>query len=252
MISRSLNKRIDSHGARHSRVRLLLRTSLIVTLIVGPGVLIVLWLLFHHKPTWYQPAGPTQQTVHQAQASLANVADQISDQMVQGEPFQIRIGSGAMNDWLAAAPSLHPKFAKALPSVISGLAVGIDDGAVRIGGLAKTKDWQTIFSISIHATVSQTGKEILLRIGDVRMGSLTMPGPFLRKLIDDHRNDSRFRRMLDAASRFTLARVETIAEFFTGIRIANWFVWPNGERPFRIEWIGVEGDAVLIRFHPLS
>ena len=231
---------------------------MIVTLIVGPAALIALWLMFHHKPSWYQPAGPTEQTVHQAQASLANVADRISDQMVRGEPFQILIGSQAMNDWLAAAPSLHPQFARALPSatgkaglLVSGLAVGIDDGAVRVGGLVKTKDWQTIFSIAIYAGVSQDGKDILLRIGDVRMGSLPMPGPFLRKLIDEHLSDPRFRRTLDAASKFTLSRVRSIADFFTGIRIANQFVWPNGKRPFKIERIGVEGDAVLIRFQPL-
>lgn len=274
------------------RVRRTLRLSIWVALTVGPLVVIGLWLLFHHRPGWYRPAPLSERTfaragvVARAQVSLADVADRISDQMVRGEPFEVSLSIADVNDWITAATArpparqLWPGLADGVPGSVSAIAVGIDGGSLRVGGLLRRNtrkwiDWQAIVSVELSVAVSADGGEIHVRIGDVRAGSLGVPDGVVLRMLGAWMDDEKVADLLAGVSKVALDELESLEDFFKPtsmpgkpgkpsklvlpvvlpvappVRFANRFVWPNGERPFRIDALDVSEDAIRIRFHPL-
>ena len=48
-----------------------------------------------------------------------------------------------------------------------------------------------------------------------------------------------------------LREVESVEDLFDGVGIRNRFVWPNGERRFRIDSVIVDDGVLRLRLEPL-
>ena len=135
--------RMDARRTTRRLRRLLIR-ALAGVVVIGPVALVVLWLVFHHRPGWYRPASLTEATVQRAQAETAAVADSISHEMVQGRKFEVALTDRQINEWLACLPRLLPEGQYQLPPEVTEPAVRFQDGLIRIGAHYTDDHWEVI------------------------------------------------------------------------------------------------------------
>ena len=102
--------------------------------------------------------------------------------------------------------------------------------------------------------VSEDGRHLLLKLDEVRAGSLLLSDDILQRvfgrLLEDARHSSLRDRSPDAWSQ-AFRDVDHVSKLFDGVLIRNRFVWPNGHRRFRIESIYVRDGAITAVIDPL-
>ena len=233
----------------------LLRHGLATGLIVAFFAFVVLWLMFQHRPTWYRPAMVTDAGVQRAQADTAALADSISHQIVRGEAFEVTLVDEDVNEWLACLPHLLPEDQRPFPPSIKRPAVHFEQERIRIGAHYMRDGWQAIFSAGLLLDVSEDGRTVTITLTDVRSGSLPVfrfvinqvLEPLLRNVDLMHARSQHGNRVFSTI----LREVRSVDELFEGVNIRNRFVWPNGERPFRIDSITIDNDETRLRIEPL-
>lgn len=230
--------------ARKKRwLRWMVISALSVVLTVG-----VIALAFLHRPGWYQPVMADETTIQQAQIQSARMADTTSKQMVEKRDFAIQLTDGMVNEWLAAMPMLWPEARRWLPPEVRDPAVAFDAGEMRIGVHVERAGWRVIASAALAAEVSEDRSTIRVALRGVRGGSLPMPEGVVESL---------WQRLLSAVRRGRVeglqiaAPAESANESIHEMTIRNHFIWPNGERPFRITQLGAEKGVLTIGMEPL-
>lgn len=243
------------NAARNIKTRRLIRLGSRIVLVVGPIVLVTLWLVFQHKPGWYRPPVVTETMLQHARTTSAATADDVSKRIVDAESFQIVLTDEVVNEWLAALPHLWPDARRSVPPEVSDLAVQFEDGQVRVGALYADDGWRAIVSIGLFPAVSRDGKTLRVTLTGAKGGSLPVPRMILRRILSsvlergtgarDQRGDG------TAALGSAFRDLRSADELFEGVRIRNRFVWPNGDRPLRIDSIEVDGGELRLRIEPL-
>ena len=235
-------------------------------LVAGLVALIALWLTFQHKPGWYRPATLDEAGIQQARSRAIATADFVGDQMVRGEPFDVVLLDRSVNEWLAALPHVWPDARDSLPPELSDLAVRFDDGKVQIGAHYAARQWQAIVSVDMLLRPSDDGSAVEIALGGVHGGSLPVPRAILRSLLDHLLQSAWANRHLSCRSGSArrvplmagrarptaLQEVQSVDELFEGVKIRNRFVWFNGDRPFRIDSIRIDGGELRLRIEPLQ
>ena len=242
-------------------------------LVAGLVALIALWLTFQHKPGWYRPATLDEAGIQQARSQAVATADFVGDQMVRGEPFDVVLLDRSVGEWLAALPHVWPDARDSLPPEFSDLAVRFDEGKVQIGAHYAARQWQAIVSVDVLLRPSDDGSAIEIALSSAHSGSLPVPRAILKGLLDHllqspwaTRRVARSSASLAVAYPRTKARhstagprhpaalqeVQSVDELFEGVRIRNRFVWFNGDRPFRIDSIRIDGGELRLRIDPLQ
>lgn len=217
--------------------------ALSVMLVIG-----VIWLTFQHRPGWYRPAAADEPTIQRAQTESAALADETSRQIVERKDFEIRLTDRMINDWLAAMPVLWPEAREWMPPGVRDPAVGFDDGEMRVGVFVEREGWRVIANASVAAEVSLDKSTINVMLRSVRGGSLPMPQGVVEAL---------WERVVSGVRRGRIEGLHSAAgegsasESAHELAIRNRFVWPNGERPFRITRFDAEDGVLTIGMEPL-
>jgi len=238
---------------RKRRLRRWLRRGGYLALIIGPIAFIVIWLAFHHKPAWYRPVTPDEGGLQRARRDTTRLADSFGDQLVKAVEFEITLRDADVNPWLAALPHLWPEVMRTWPTVLTEVAVAFQDGKARVGAHYADHGWHAIVSLEVTPQVSDDGTTILLSLAGAHAGSLPLPrrilDPFWPPLLN-LRDRLSSRSNVPDRTNGTDGKVGPTA-LFGDIRVRNRFTWPNGDRPFRIDSITVEGGELRMRVEPL-
>ncbi len=234
--------------------RILFR-ALTTALVALPLAFVALWLALHHKPAWYAPVSLDEAGMRRARHDAVNTTDFIGDQMNHGEPFELVLRDRAVNEWLAALPTIWPEVSEVLPPEVGSPVVSFDDGGIRVGSHVTTSAWQAIVSVGLLISLTADGEDLAVELTDVRGGSLPVPQTVLAAVLDPVLRRARRNRRpagnnVDSVSS-ALRGVRSTGELFEGIRIENRFVWFNGEVPFRIDAVEIDDGEVRLRLDPL-
>jgi hypothetical protein len=213
-----------------------------VALIASPLLAIVVWLIFQHRPAWYQPAVLNAEALQRARREAVAAADDFGDRLVVGRPFEVVLEQRAVNEWLAALPEIWPDARDALPPELTAPAVYFGAGAVRVAAHARAAIGQAIVSLELTAHLAGDGRSLRIVATRVRGGSLPIPA-FVLQRIDGAQSS-------DASSERDAERI-TIPQLLTGLTTRNRFVWPNGERAFRIVNITSMPGVLRLQIEPL-
>jgi len=217
--------------------------ALSVMLVIG-----VIWLTFQHRPGWYRPAAADEPTIQRAQTESAALADETSRQIVERRDFEIRLTDRMINDWLAAMPVLWPEAREWMPPGVRDPAVGFDNGEMRVGVFVEREGWRVIANASVAAEVSPDKSTINVMLRSVRGGSLPMPQGVVESL---------WERVVSGVRRGRIDGLHIAAPEGSAndsaheLAIRNRFVWPNGERPFRITRFDAQNGVLTIGMEPL-
>jgi hypothetical protein len=227
---------MKTHTLRR-RVRRWLRVSAGVVLVAGMILLGVGWLVLQHVPSWYQPARLDAAGRQNAQADATRMADWIGDKMVQKEPFEVLLHDWSVTDWLAVLPSVWPEATRSIPEGVKDVALKFDTGQVLIGAHCARNGWRAIISLTVTARLTDDGGHIEVVLRGVHGGSLPLPKTLLAGWLEPVLRDWRGGDSHD--------------DPLAGVRIRNRFIWPNGDRPFRIASIKVGGGDLRVGIVPL-
>ncbi len=228
--------------------------KLLLTLFVASLVaLTALWVVFEHKPGWYRPAALEGDDLRLVTTRATKWADEVSDEMVHGQPFELVLVSGEVNEFLAALPELFPDEFLHWPEALRLPAVGFDPDTIHVGLLCEMNGWRVIAALELTAEVLDKGRFVRIATTGVYGGSLPLPRSLLGRIFDP--SFAALARSVslksgDRAERI-LRELASVDDLFEGVLIRNRFVWPNGKRAFRLETIRVEADRLVLGIVPL-
>ena len=222
---------------------------------VGLVALGTLWLVFQHKPSWYRPVTVNETLLQKARRESAATVDTISRQIVQGRPFEVVLADHMVNEWLAALPHQWPDARRAIPPEISDIALSFDAGKIRVGALCVHGGWRAIVSVGLTPGVSADGSKVSVALAEAHGGSMRVPRAvledILQRALEYTRSNPGGGNDNPTELGSILRDVLSVEELFEGVSIENNFVWPNGERPFRIDAITVRAGELHLRLEPL-
>ncbi|MFQ5461700.1 MAG: hypothetical protein ACE5E5_03635 [Phycisphaerae bacterium] len=215
--------------------------------------LTVLWIVFEHKPSWYRPAALEGDDLRLVTSRATQWADEVSDQMVHGQPFELVLVSREVNEFLAALPELFPDEFLNWPQALRLPAVGFEPDAIHIGLLCEMDGWRVIAALALTAKIIDDGRFVRIAATGVYGGSLPLPRSLLGRVFDP--SFAALARSVslksgDRAERI-LKELASVDDLFEGVLIRNRFVWPNGKRAFRLETIRMETDRLVLGIAPL-
>jgi len=229
-----------------------------VTLILTPFVaslvaLTVLWIVFEHKPAWYRPAALEGDDLRRVTSRATTWADEVSDQMVHGQPFELVLVSREVNEFLAALPELFPDEFLNWPEALRLPAVGFEPDAIHVGLLCEMNGWRAIAALALTARMIDGGRYVRIATTGVYGGSLPLPRSMLGRLFDPSFAALARSVSLKSGDRGEriLKELASVDDLFEGVLIRNRFVWPNGQRAFRLETIRVEPGRLVLGIEPL-
>jgi len=229
--------------------------ALSLALAAGLIALIALWLAFQYKPGWYRPIVLDDAGIQRAERQAVAVADDVGDQMVEGRPFRVVLQDRSVNEWLAALPHVWPDARDALPPELTEPVVRFEDGCIKVGAHYAAGGWRTIVNMGLTLGVSADGTTVEIALNGARGGSLPIPRSVLDRVFAQLSRSppvgqDKPRHAADVLAS-ALREIESLDDLFEGVRIDNRFVWPNGDRPFRIESIEIDNGQLRLRIEPL-
>lgn len=234
------------------------RRRLKIALPIGAGVatltLVALWLSFQHIPAWYRPARLDEEGVRRAQRTAAAAIDSTSAQLVKRQPFEVVLEDATVNEWIAALPESVPELTESVPPEWDGFAVSFDHQRIQIAAHYHKDGWEAIVSLALSVRVEEDGSTIQVGLDAIQGGSLPVPRLVLNRLLSPMWEAARSRRSDDPASSALLSAIRSagsIDALFDGVELKNRFVWPNGDRPLRIDSVRIDGGKLTLKLTPL-
>lgn len=209
-----------------------------------------LFLAAQRKPAWYAPSALDAKQRREARADATNLVDDISRLMVRGEPFVFSLGAERVTTWLGAVDieefitSENEDVRLARPAVAlpggERLAIGLE--VSRLG-------LRAVLSVEIRCALTEDGDELMLYIDSIRLGAIAIPRSQAMKILAPVREELEAGMRADPDG-FGARMEEGEGESLAVIRVRNDFVWPNGERAFRIRSIDATESAVSFGIVP--
>lgn len=251
--------RIDRDGGSYRFVRAkkrkskairLLRIALMVVLVGGTAGFATLWLIFQHKPDWYRPPPVNERMLRDARSEVAEIVEGISHRIVRGETFELSFTDETVNQWLAALPHVWPGARRNVPPELRDLVIRFEDGRIRIASLYVKGGWRAVLTVAVEVGLSKDGRRVSLQLIEAHGGSLPVPHSVLVYMLGG----------LAIGGADTVIRSGdppkphkpgTAADWLSGLRVPNRFVWPNGKRPFRIDAIELTQGRIRLRLESL-
>jgi len=248
-----------SIARKEGRRPIFLRRLKIAILVGLPAAGLILVLFIEHRPTWYRPVEHNRISLDEARGRAAQLVDSISDAVVLGESFDLRITDALANAWLATALHDRPDLFARIPDEFKQPAIGFRDDCVQFGAKFERNGWRAILSARVGVTVSADGSELSVSVQRISIGSLPLP----RWLWPISKQNNKGLELNGAAdlTKSPLLDLEAPSpensnkldwrQLGKGLRIRNRFIWPNGRRPFRIAAATATNGVLLVRIEPL-
>ena len=234
-------------GTRRQQLRRWARRVFRAWLVTVPVLLVAGWFTIHHRPGWYRPPDLDDDGLQRARRESANAADDFGDRLVLGGEFEVTLRASALNEWLAALPHVWPDAQRVFPPEVSELAIHFLPELAQVGAHLSRSGWEAIVNADFRGSLSSDGQSLIVEVVAARVGSLPLPRfmvqPWLARLTarTDESGLSSGGSGADSATPRTSGR----------FRFRNRFVWPNGERPFRIQSIRMTDSELHLQIHPL-
>lgn len=249
---------------RKRRAFRVLKRSFVILILGFPFLLTGLWFVLHHRPSWYRPVTLAESQLQQVQNDATRVADLFGDRIVRREGFEFVLTDRQVNEWMAAWRVLFPDDTDWIPPGLSMPSVRFDDGVIRFGVMYDREGWRgivgTVCKITIGENSSVAGRRvsrnsdlISISLEEVTGGSLPIPKAVVERLSEwlvpalqrSARDDSAHAVVREFSD------IDSMDDLFRGIDVRNRFVWPNGERLFRITSIRSEDGNLTLGIEPL-
>ena len=225
----------------------------VCALLVGiPLVLIVVGLSAERRPSWYRPVRLDEGGLQQARLDGLSWIDAVSAKMVRGEVFELVLKDQEVNQWLAVW--IHDR-SEVNSLALRGLrepSVAFVDGAVRLGALGERSGWRAIFGIDVE--IFAVGQSIDFRVGRASVGSLPLPVRWIEEWMTMPRSLDEWIVQHASIAERVGGESKSSTKGANSPRkgsIRNEFVWPNGERAFRIETIFIHSGVARINVQPV-
>lgn len=204
-------------------------------LIAFPVMLVVGWLVVHHRPGWYRPPVLDEDGLGRAQRDAVAAADDFGDRLVIRRVFTMTLVDRAVNEWLATMPEAWQRVW--LPKELVQPAVHFAAGKLQFGAKLDRRELQSIVSIDLLPSVSADGRVVEFRLGAIRSGAMPIPVSLMERWLKP------------IIAENAKGGPPTPADAL--LAIPNRFVWPNGERAFRINKLSLNDGHALIDIEPL-
>lgn len=234
-------------GKPHGRARQRWRRRLSIAGVVIALGAVTLWLLFQHKPTWYEPVDLDRRSLVETQNDATYTADLVSDQMVRGRPFEVTLSDTQVTRWLTALPEMVPESQVTWPASLAAPGVRFEPGRVRAGVVCEGSGWRSLMSLSLRVEADPDAGVLRVAVESTGVGSLPVP----RLVVVNALKTPLERLFRRAEARELMPKFESVDQIYEGVPIRNRFVWPNGKRAFRIGQIRFEDRTVRILIEPI-
>lgn len=215
--------------------------------------LVVVWLAWHYVPTWYDPAQLSDDDLPRVRAALPATIQEFTDRLVAGEAFEFKLSARAINEWIAGRASIWPEWHRALPEWLRHPVLAFENDRIILAARVQRGRWQAI--VSVHLTVAVQGNDLVIRLVKTAVGALSAP---MRPVIQALRAPiSELAGAGDDLPRYVRDLVQAVdwAEpdqaLRDGVHVENRFIWPNGERRFRITNLQADGGWLTLSVEPL-
>lgn len=228
------------------RLRWVIRGGSALFGIVG----LALFLAAQRKPTWYAPAALDTQQRREARADATNLVDEISRLMVKGEPFVFSLSAARVTTWLGAVDIEEFITSEDEAVRLARPAVALPGGErLAIGLEVARSGLRAVLSVEMRCALTEDGDELVVRIDSIRLGAIAIPRSQAMKILAPVREELEAGLRADPDG-FGARMEEGDGESLALIRVSNDFVWPNGERRFRIRSIDATESAVSFGIVP--
>ncbi len=177
--------------------------------------------------------------------------DWISARMVAGQPFEVVLRGESLNEWLAAAPVSWPDMAEAIPPQVRGMALRLREGGLSLGVRYADERWESIVSVDTSLAMSPDGSSLVVRPMGVRVGAVHVPLEWIAAAAAAV-GPMDIRELERSGLRSPTGPITKPADFAQGVVFDNAFVWPNGERSFRIDALDIDERTARIRVSPMG
>lgn len=209
-------------------------------LVAIPVALLVLWMMFQHKPDWYRVAEVDEAALRRTRTETAQLIEHISERIVHRKTVHVTLEQAQVNEWLACLPETLPELRLALPRQIDSWVVSFGATELLIGGHYDDGTWRAILNAAFDVRLSPDGRSIVVTLRDIRGGSLSVPKAVLDTLLE---------QLGDGIA--SLEGIESLDDLRSGVAIPNRFIWPNGKRPIRIGKIDMSEGKIELTLEPL-
>jgi len=108
------------------------------------------------------------------------------------------------------------------------------DGRLQVAAKLDRRELQTIVSFDVRPTLTSDGRALAFTLEAARSGALRIPGWILEPWL---------RPAIQVNSRTATTGDELFA-------VPNDFVWPNGDRPFRIAALAISDSQLRLTIEP--
>ena len=239
-----------SSGPKPRRIQWWGRRAIAAGLVCLLPGMAALCLTVEHKPGWYRPAVLDEHGLERARSEATAAWDQISGRVVQGRPFDVVLTDRVVNEWLAALDHHRPEVLQSLSPQLRAPAVRFLEGDVRVGAHYEANGWRAIVTVAAAPRISPDGRLCQLELTGAYVGSLPVPKALIQTSKRRNVEASKPTKIKEMnPSLFGRLDISTFRRFLP--EIANRFVWPNGDRPFRIDSIMVRDGELHLRVIPL-
>lgn len=214
---------------RHRYFRLwgllsLITTVLVIVFVVGAATC---------RPSWYEPAAVDPARLRTDKQELVELFDSIGDALNNGQAIRCELDEAQFNRWLAARDEIWPLvgFEFELEGASYPQIQLLEGNRLRFGFTSTRSPVSVVMSVTLRLELS--GTDLLVHLEGVRAGALPIPRSLVTRAL---RTQEGALDLVDGAT----------------IRLPNDAIWPNGERPFRIESIEISAGRALVELAPLS
>jgi hypothetical protein len=219
------------------------------------AALVTLVLLLEHRPNWYRPADLDDLGLERARRQSVNFVDEVSGRMVAGQPFDLILAERSVNEWLFAILHHRPELRARIPPVLTAPSLGFRDGTLLLSALWDTGRWRAILTVELAMEGPYGDEYFKVSLRRAYVGSLPVPGFLLERLIAESIRDAYGGRYPSLPGSSKLSRQTEVFRWTpddaTEATIRNRFVWPNGDRAFRLDRIQSAKGEMLFLVEPL-
>lgn len=224
------------------------------TLIGGIGVAvgIAFWFCLQYIPTWYQPATLSPADLRDARASLPKAFQEFSDRLVQGRPFEFNLAATTVNQWLAGRHAIWPDKQDPLPPWLRDPVVAFEGDKMFVGGRFERNGWRAILSTQWSLNVQSDG--LLLTAEKAGVGAVRFPVTWVLESVSTMAGmiQGDLANLPDALQSVSQAMEDNWqGNLAGGVHVENRIIWPNGDRPFRIQNLRAAGGTLHLKIEPL-
>ncbi len=185
------------------------------------------------RPAWFSPITIDYERLPEDKRALVESLDSIGVALNAGRAITLTFDEQQLNRWITARSEM-PDVATVTIDPLEYPQISLLDGNhIRVAALLPRSGLELIISCVLEIT--RTDDQVALRISSAKLGSLSMPRAWIRRVIDAPR-----------LARESGALASDKADF----AYVNEFIWPNGDVVFTLEELEITAGRIRLKLKP--